>query len=96
MAYIKPICNCGTDLIFTQEFFYREQWRIGPNGKLFDRRMRQSEDDKYVLYEMLRCPQCLEHYEFEYDELGRIIVVGNIVAGFSTSGHNTSVLRKAT
>jgi len=92
MAYNRPVCRCGNDLVFVEEFFYREQRRIGPDGKPAERRMKQTEDDKFVQFEKLRCLECLESYEFEYDEFGRIVVIGRVISGYLDSGHNRNIL----
>ncbi|MBV6717228.1 hypothetical protein [Paenibacillus chitinolyticus] len=93
-VYEKPACHCGSELVLSEEFFYREQRRIGHDGVPAQRRMKQTDDDKYSLTQCLRCPICTHHFAFDYDEQGRIVLIGDIVGGRLNNGQNGSVVSK--
>lgn len=84
--YIKPVCHCGTALVFAEDYYYREQRRINEQGFLAERKMKQSLDDKYVVERYLRCPSCTHQFQYDFDDQGRVKLVGEIVGGFLISG----------
>ncbi|MFS0841260.1 hypothetical protein [Paenibacillus sp. 1P03SA] len=92
MAYEKPVCHCGCELVLSEEFFYREQRRIGYDGVPAQRKLKQTDGDKYSLIQYLRCPICTHHFSFDYDEHDRIILIGDIVGGSTSNGQNGSVV----
>jgi hypothetical protein len=94
VVYKKPVCHCGRELVFVEEYYYREQRSIDEDGKVIARKMRRTEDDKYVLEEFLRCPKCTDRFDFNLDELGRIVLLGRIVGGTLESRQNGNVLGK--
>ncbi|MWV44844.1 hypothetical protein GRF59_14580 [Paenibacillus sp. HJL G12] len=89
--YQKPNCECGSDLVFTQEYFYREQFKISNEGHRVEKRLRKTVEDKYILEEYLRCPDCTTRYEFDYDNQGRIVLVGEIIGHLNGSDNVNTV-----
>ncbi|GAV11414.1 hypothetical protein [Paenibacillus sp. NAIST15-1] len=81
MTYSKPKCHCGTELVHSLEYIYREDRRISLNGQPLKNKCNKPLEDLVPYddpHEYLRCPECYFRYEMDYDEQGRIITIGGI------------------
>lgn len=79
MAYKKPVCECGTELIYSTEIVYLTQKKINKNGK-FSKNKKLISVNELGVYtatgisvERLLCTECLKSYECEYDNKNRVI-----------------------
>jgi hypothetical protein len=68
--YKIPICDCGTELVMWREQVYSVTTKINKNGKVSKREHKVYTDDSC---DRLRCPKCLNEYDFSWDKQQRII-----------------------
>ena len=71
MAYAKPVCTCGTELIYWSEKIYHVHQKINKNGTVSKK--VEMLDSGEGAYDRLHCPNCRNQYWPEEDEKGRMI-----------------------
>lgn len=69
--YKKPICECGTELVYWTERIYHVHQKINKNGTISKKEEINEQGDG--AYDRLYCPECRNQYWPEEDEQGRMI-----------------------
>lgn len=70
--YKKPVCDCGTELVWWSQPTYTVIYQINQNGQKSKRPLRMWYEGEEP-FERLQCPECGTEYKIEYDEKGRIL-----------------------
>ncbi|MGF7535020.1 hypothetical protein AAGG74_15225 [Bacillus mexicanus] len=70
MGYTKPICDCGSELIFTIHQIDSMDYRISDRGKILKSSVIHN---KEIIDSHFSCNVCGNHYRFNYDENDKII-----------------------
>lgn len=73
LKYQVPVCDCGSRLVYWQEYMYEVHTPITTNGLLSLRGIKQIDTGVLGAWERLHCPDCLNEYVCEKDSNGRIL-----------------------
>lgn len=71
MAYQKPLCDCGKELVYWEERIYHVHTKINKNGRLS--KCKDVQWSGNGAYDRLHCPECGNQYWFNMDSKGRFI-----------------------
>lgn len=69
MAYKKPVCDCGTELVVRMDKIAEFEFAINKNGQLSKKGKRVTAFSQNN-WGCLHCPKCGNRYEFNYDLVG--------------------------
>ncbi|MED0676971.1 hypothetical protein ABEV55_12300 [Aneurinibacillus thermoaerophilus] len=72
MAYQKPTCECGEELIYWTQKGYTEESKILKSGKIA-KRPYHVYGNEMLVWDRLKCNRCYGEYHIEHDSSGRVI-----------------------
>lgn len=75
MRYKKPICECGSILLATEEYIYKDIYKINADGRLSKRKLDVHPSGTYNGLIFLECvnKKCGNQYRADIDSKGRLL-----------------------